>query len=87
MAKLLGIIGALVVCAGIDLLWQSRRESRYWLSAYGHALRAMFRQRGAPRVFPKKRHAAVRVLLGMSFAFLLGPILLVVAITLMLFPQ
>jgi hypothetical protein len=27
--KLLGIIGLLVICAGIDLLWQSRHEIKF----------------------------------------------------------
>ena len=34
MPKLLGIIGALVICAGLDLLWQSRNEIQFWMAAY-----------------------------------------------------
>ena len=34
MPKLLGIIGLLVICAGIDLLWQSRHEIKFWMVGY-----------------------------------------------------
>lgn len=93
MPKLLGIIGVLVVCAGLDLLWQSRREIRFWLAAYLRIFRSMLRQQGStPRSLPaaisaEKRQGAVRVLLGMSFAFLFGPILIAIGVTLMLFPK
>jgi hypothetical protein len=92
MPKLLGIIGALVICAGIDLLWQSRHEIRFWVAAYFSVFRAMLRQQEAPRVFPskeavEKRRGAVRVLLGMGFVFFLGPMLLALGLTLMFFPH
>jgi hypothetical protein len=92
MPKLLGIVGVLVICAGLDLLWQSRREIRFWIAAYFSVFRAMLRQQEAPRVFPskeavEKRRGAVRVLLGMGFAFFLGPMLLALGLTLMLFPN
>jgi hypothetical protein len=92
MPKLLGIIGGLVICAGLDLLWQSRREIHFWITAYIRFFRALLRQQAPPQVFPskesvEKRQGAVRVLLGMGFAFFLGPILVVVGITLMLLPQ
>lgn len=93
MPKLLGIIGVLVVCAGLDLLWQSRHEIRFWLAAYLRVFRSMLRHQGpAPRSLPatisaEKRHGAVRVLLGMSFTFLFGPILIAIGLTLMLFPR
>lgn len=93
MPKLLGIIGILVVCAGIDLLWQSRHEIKFWLAAYLVVFRALLRQQESPmRVFPAKeaadkRHGAVRFLLGVGFAFLLGPILIALGITLMLHPH
>jgi hypothetical protein len=91
MSKLLGIIGLLIVCAGVDLLWQSRREIRFWLGAYLNVLRSALRQQGTPfhsfpaSIAPEKRHGAVRFLLGLSFAFLLGPLLIVVSLTLMLY--
>ncbi len=90
MAKLLGIIGGLVICAGLHLLWQSRHEIRFWISAYLHVFRAALRQEQHLRVFPAKeaaakREGAVRFLLGMSFAFFLGPILIALGLTLMLY--
>ncbi len=92
MPKLLGIVGALVICAGLDLLWQSRREIRFWMAAYFRVFRATLRQQDSARVFPpkeatEKRQGAVRVLLGMGFAFLLGPLLLVLGLTLMFYKQ
>jgi hypothetical protein len=92
MPKLLGIVGALVICAGIDLLWQSRHEIRFWVAAYFSVFRAMLRQQEAPKVFPskdapEKRHGAVRVLLGMGFAFFLGPMLLALSLTLMFYSR
>jgi hypothetical protein len=92
MSRLLGIVGALVICAGLDLLWQCRHEIRFWLSAYSKVFRAMLRQEEPLRVFPSaeaagKRHGAIRFLLGMGFAFLLGPVLIAISITLMLYPN
>jgi hypothetical protein len=90
MPKLLGIIGALVICAGLDLLWQSRREIRFWVAAYLEFFRALLRQEQPARVFPskekrEKRQGAVRFLLGMGFAFFLGPMLIVLGLTLMFY--
>jgi hypothetical protein len=89
--KLLGVVGFLVVCAGLDLLWQSRNEVRFWAAAYLNVFRSTLRnQETSLRRLPaaicaEKRHGAVRVLLGMSFAFLLGPILLVLSLTLLFY--
>ena len=91
MAKLLGIIGLLVICAGLDLLWQSRHEIKFWVVAYVNVFRAMLRHQASPldsipaAVAAEKRHGALRVLLGMGFAFFLGPILLALGVTLTLF--
>jgi len=90
MPKLLGIIGALVICAGLDLLWQCRHEIRFWLSAYVRVFRAMLRHDEPLQVFPskegaQKRQGAVRFLLGMGFTFFLGPILIALSITLMFY--
>ena len=41
MPKLLGIIGLLVICAGIDLLWHSRQEIKFWIIAYLAFFRAL----------------------------------------------
>jgi hypothetical protein len=93
MPKLLGIVGILVVCAGLDLLWQSRAEISFWLAAYLKAFRSVLRQPGAPprglpeAVVGEKRHGAVRFLVGMSFVFFFGPILIAIGITLMLLPK
>jgi hypothetical protein len=91
--KLLGIVGILVVCAGLDLLWQSRSEISFWIVAYLNAFRSALRQPGlSPRsvsasIAAEKRHGALRVLLGMSFVFFFGPILIAIGVTLMLLPK
>jgi hypothetical protein len=94
MPKLLGIIGALVICAGLDLLWQSRQEIKFWLAAYINVFRSILRRREYPvqpvrglpvAVSPAKRKHAVRFLLGVGFAFLLGPILIALSVTLLLY--
>jgi hypothetical protein len=90
MPKLLGIVGALVICAGLDLLWQSRHEIRFWIAAYMGVFRAMLRHEEPSTVFPakgarEKRHGAIRFLLGMGFAFFLGPMLIVLGLTLMFY--
>lgn len=89
MPKLLAVIGVLVMCAGLDLLWQSRWDIGYWLGALANVFRAMLQRQKPPQVFPPKeasakRRRAVQVLLGMGFAFVLGPILLAVSLTLMM---
>ena len=102
MPKLLGIVGALIICAGLDLLWQCRHEIRFWIATYVKVFRAMLRQEGPRRGFPsprelgnyvmlhtretaERRHGAVRFLLGMGFAFVLGPMLIAIGITLMFY--
>ena len=93
MPKLLGIIGVLVICAGLDLLWQSRHEIKFWVIAYVNVLRAMLHHQESPlnaitaAVPEEKRQGALRVLLGMGFAFFLGPILLALGVTLLFFPH
>jgi len=92
MHKLIAVVGGLIICAGIDLLWQSRSEIRYWLDAYKKFFVALWARRlpsfslvSAEELL--KRQAAVQVLLGFGFAFILGPLLLAVSLTLMLYPQ
>ena len=93
MPKLLGIAGILVISAGCDLLWQSRLEIKFWIVAYVHVFRAMLRHQGTPLksltdgVPAEKRQGALRVFLGMGFAFFLGPILVALGVTLMLLPH
>jgi hypothetical protein len=93
MPKLLGIVGILVICAGCDLLWQSRREIKFWIVAYVNVFRAMLQHHGNPLksltedVPAEKRRGALRVFLGMGFAFFLGPILIALSVTLLLLPH
>jgi hypothetical protein len=92
MAKLLGVIGLIVICAGTDLLWQSRREVRFWITTFVGIFRALLRQQQPDAILASKgatgkRHAA-RVLVGASLALVLGPILLALSVTLMvLYPN
>jgi hypothetical protein len=88
--KLVSVIGFIVMCAGIDLLWQSRMDIRYWFAAYRSVLRELIRRRDVSRIIStaRKRQGAVGVLLGMSFVFLVGPVLIVTGVALMLlFPN
>jgi hypothetical protein len=84
------IIGFIVICAGIDLLWQSRMDIRYWFSAYISVLRELLRRRDVSRLVSaaRKRQGAAGVLLGMSLVFLIGPVLILTGVALMLlFPN
>jgi hypothetical protein len=91
--KLLGIIGILVICAGFDLLRQSRNEIKFWVVAYVNVFRALLRHQESPlnaiaaAASAEKRQGALRVLLGMGFAFFLGPILLAIGVTLLILPH
>ncbi len=90
MSKLVSIIGFIVICAGIDLLWQSRMEIRYWFAAYRSVLRELVRRRDLSRLFSaaRKQQGAAGVLLGMSLVFLIGPVLILAGVALMLlFPN
>jgi hypothetical protein len=92
MPKLLGIIGILVLCAGLDSLNQSKSEIRFWLAAYVRIFRALLQHGEPSHVFrseesPPERHGAARVFLGRGFAFFLGPILIVLSLTLFLYPN
>jgi hypothetical protein len=85
--ELLGLVGTLVVFAGIHLLWQARREIFFWLETFVRIFRASLQQPGA-RVRPLgiataagERHT-LRMLLGMGLLFFLGPMLIVLSLTL-----
>lgn len=93
MPKLLGVIGVLVVCAGLDLLWQLRRELRFWASTYLNVFRAMLRFGEPERIVAIKavavtmnevlrRQSALQFFLGMGLALVLGPALIVIGVTL-----
>lgn len=90
MPRLVSIIGFIIMIAGIDLLWQSRMEIRYWFAAYRSVIRELLRKRDVSRLVSaaRKRQGAVGVLLGMSFLFLVGPVLILTGVALMLlFPN
>jgi len=85
--ELLGLIGTLVVFAGIHLLWQARKEIFFWLETFVRIFRASLAQPGA-RVRPLPAEATagdrhtLRMLLGMGLLFFLGPMLIVLSLTL-----
>lgn len=92
MAKLLATVGGLVICAGVDLLWQSRLQVQYWLETYAKVLSAMWRRQlrtqwsaSASNLLP--RPGSMQVLLGLGFVLVLGPALLLVSLTLVFYPQ
>ncbi|MGA2718220.1 MAG: hypothetical protein ABSF78_04570 [Candidatus Acidiferrales bacterium] len=89
MPKLIAVVGALVICAGIDLLWQSYAQIQYWFEAYLAFFKAIWRRQLTSRFLVSaknfaKNQAAVQVLLGLGFVFVLGPLLLFVSLTLIL---
>lgn len=93
MAKLLGLIGILVVCAGLHLLWQSRKEVAFWLGAYFRVFRSLLRQPGAPAPSigtgpaGQTREGTLRMLLGVGLVFFVGPFLIALGLTLMFYPD
>lgn len=90
MPTLFGIIGVLVTCAGLDLLWQTRAEIQFWLSAYVKMFRALLKNRDSAKGIvatqdaSASHHGAVRFLLGFAFAFVFGPALIVIGVGLFL---
>jgi hypothetical protein len=84
--ELFGIIGTLVVFAGLHLLWQARREIFFWLETYFRIFRASLE---LPNPLPHAvrqaragdRHT-LRLLLGVGLVFFLGPALIVLGLTL-----
>jgi hypothetical protein len=91
MPKLIATVGGLVICAGLDLLWQSRLQVRYWVETYAKLLSRLWRRQSRLRLMRSAadflpRQASLQVLLGLGFAFLLGPLLLVVSLALIFHP-
>ncbi len=86
--ELLGLIGTVIVFAGIHMLWQARNELFYWIETYLRIFRAALRQPGAP--VPRSAAAGAsrqhentfRILLGFGLLFFLGPALIVLGLTL-----
>jgi hypothetical protein len=90
MAKLISVIGLLVICAGVDLLWQSRRDVGYWLATFVDVVRGFAHPQEAHPLLSSKlsgerRHQILRVFLGVSLVLVLGPIFVALGVTLMLF--
>ena len=89
MPKLIAVVGALVICAGLDLLWQSHTQIQYWFETFAAFFKAVWLRQLPARLLTSVRNlmktqAAVQVLLGLGFAFVLGPFLLFVSLTLIL---
>jgi hypothetical protein len=90
LPTLLGMIGVLVTCAGLDLLWQTRTEIQFWISAYVKMFRAILKNRDSAKgIFSTEdasatHRGAVRFLLGFAFAFVFGPALIVIGVGLFL---
>lgn len=92
MALLLAIVGALLFFAGLDLLWQARRELAFWMSSYMRMFRSLLREPNSNvRPFSEKEamvkpRGTLPMFLGMGLAFV-GPLLIVLSLTLMLYPK
>jgi hypothetical protein len=89
MPKLMAVVGALVICAGLDLLWQSYTQIRYWCETLAAFFKAVWLRQLPARLVVSAKNlvqtpAAVQVFLGLGFAFILGPFLLFVSLTLIL---
>lgn len=86
MQELFGIIGTLVVFAGLHLLWQARREIFFWLETYFRIFRASLEQPNpraqAVRTARAGDRHTLRLLLGVGLVFFLGPALIVLSLTL-----
>jgi hypothetical protein len=92
MPKLLAVVGGLIICAGLDLLWQSRNQIYFWLEAYMKFFVDIWRRPSAPRGVPSTeeflhRRASVEVILGFGLALIVGPLMLAVSLTLLLYPR
>ena len=92
MPRLLGMIGLLVVCAGVHLLWQSRRDVAYWMAAFFRMFRTQLRDAPQSRADlaahespAARREGTLRLLLGAGLLFFLGPLLIALCLTLMLY--
>jgi hypothetical protein len=82
----LSLVGILVVCAGLHLLWLSRREILYWMDAWLKIFRASLRNSQQPAEqtperpkvsrFGSSREHVLRMLLGLSLVLVVGPVLI-----------
>jgi len=92
MPKLMAVVGGLIICAGLDLLWQSRNQIHFWLEEYAKFFAAIWRRSstlgGVASVEALlNRPASVEVLLGLGLALIVGPLMLAVSLTLLLYPH
>jgi hypothetical protein len=92
MPKLLAVVGGLIICAGIDLLWQSRNQIRFWVEEYGKFVLEAWRRPSSLRGEASmdaflSRRASVEVILGFGLALIVGPVMLAVSLTLLLYPR
>ena len=83
ISDVVSIIGVLVFCSGLHLLWQSRREIFGWIEEYFRLFRMSMKQVAepahAPLELPERRverKHAVRIALGFVLAFLVAPMLI-----------
>ena len=86
MPDVVGLIGIIIVFAGIHLLWQSRHGFMYWLERFVRIFRASLGQSDAVsyhvsggETSPRKTNA-VRIVIGMGLAFFVGPILIALSL-------
>jgi len=92
LPHLLGIIGTLVFFAGLDLLWQCRRDLALWVSSYMRMFRRLMREPESPAApFSQssdglKPRRTLAMFLGVSLT-LVGPLLIGVSLALMLYPK
>jgi len=92
MPKLMAVVGGLIICAGLDLLWQSRNQIRFWLEAYTKFFLETWRRPAALRGVASMeeflhRRASVEVILGFGLALIVGPLMLAVSLTFLLYPR
>ena len=88
----LSLIGILVVCAGVHLLWLSRREIVYWTAAWFRIFRALLRdshptaarspERPKLSRFSSSREHVLRMMLGLSLVLVVGPVLIILGLVL-----
>jgi hypothetical protein len=88
----LSLVGFLVVCAGLHLLWLSRREIFYWMETWLRIFRASLHetQRPSERIpepprfarFGSGREHVLRMLLGLGLVLVVGPVLIFLGLAL-----
>ena len=77
------VVGVLIFCAGVHLLWLSRRDILAWMEEFFRLFRLSVRQMAGPMSAPmesanqkaQRRHTA-RIALGVLLAFFLAPMLI-----------